>query len=132
MPDAALAVLAVDVLDHLFAAIARGEIEVDVGHAIGGVGGALDPLLGQEALEQQLHPHRIDGGDAERVTEGRVGGRAAPLHEDAPPAGVFDDVPDQQEVAGQPQRADDAQLVLELAAGLVGERAVSARGRPSR
>ena len=51
------AVLLVDVLDHALAAIAARQIEIDVG--------PLAALLREEALEQQLHPDRIDGGDAE-------------------------------------------------------------------
>ena len=76
---AARAVRSVDVLDHLLAPIARRQIEVDVG--------PLAALLGEEALEQQLHPHRIDGGDAERVADRAVGRRAAPLHQDRLRAG---------------------------------------------
>ena len=34
-------------------------------------------------LEEQLHPHRFDGGDAERVADGGIGGGAPALHQDA-------------------------------------------------
>ena len=68
------AVLRVDVLDDFLALVARREIEVDVR--------PLAALLGQKALEEQLHLHRIDGGDAERVADRAVGRGAAPLHED--------------------------------------------------
>ena len=73
------AVLLVDVLDDALALVARGQVEVDVG--------PLAALLREEALEEQLHLHRIDRGDRERVADGAVGGRAAPLHEDAVLAG---------------------------------------------
>ena len=71
---AELPVLLVDVLDDALAAIAARQIEIDVR--------PLAALLRQEPLEQQLHPDRIDGGDAEAVADGAVGRRAAPLHED--------------------------------------------------
>ena len=48
---------------------------------------------------------RIDGGDAERVADGAVGGRAAALHEDAALAAEADDVPDDQEVAREVELA---------------------------
>ena len=68
------AVLAVDVLDHLLAALML-EIDVDVGR--------FAALGRDEALEQQIHAARIDGGDAEAVAHRRVRRRAAPLAEDA-------------------------------------------------
>src|SRR5262249_20188210 len=49
---------------------------------------------------------------------GRVGRRAAPLDHDVPPLGLLDDVPDQQEVTGEPEAADDAELARELRADL--------------
>ena len=71
MAGAVGAVLLEDVLDDLLALVAGGQVEVDVG--------PLAALLGEEALEEQLHADRIDGGDAERVTDGAVGGGAAAL-----------------------------------------------------
>ena len=72
--DAALAVAPVDVLDRLLALVAGGQVEVDVG--------PLAALLGEEALEEQLHPHRVDRGDRERVADRAVRRRAASLHQD--------------------------------------------------
>ena len=57
-----------DVLDH-FAAPARAEIDVDIGHA--------DALGIEEALEQQPVLQRIDVGDLHRVADQAAGGRAA-------------------------------------------------------
>ena len=68
------AVALVDVLDDLLAPLAARQVEVDVR--------PLAARLGEEALEEQLHPHRIDGGDPERVAHRAVGRRAPPLHED--------------------------------------------------
>jgi len=49
--------------------------------------GRLAALGGEEALEEEPHPHRVDGGDPEHVADRRVGGAAAPLAEDALRAG---------------------------------------------
>ena len=100
------AVRLVDVLDDPLALIARGQIEVDVR--------PLAALLGEEALEQQLHLHRIDGGDAERVTDRAVRRGAAALHEDLLALAELDDVPDDEEVAGEIELLDHVQLFLDL------------------
>ena len=111
---AARAVAPVDVLDHLFAPVARRQVEVDVG--------PLAALLGEEALEEELHRHGVDRRDAERIADGAVRGRAASLTEDATLATEADDVPDDEEVAGEVELGDDGQLVLELPAHAVGDR----------
>ncbi len=63
---APLAVAPVDVLDHALARLAAGQVEVDVR--------PLAALFGEEALEEQVHPYRIHGRDAQRVADGAVGG----------------------------------------------------------
>ena len=103
---AVLAVLLVDVLDHALAAVAARQVEIDVG--------PLAALFRQEPLEQQLHADRIDGGDAEAVAHGAVGGRAAALHQDVLLPAEIDDVPDDQEVAGQLELLDQVELARHL------------------
>ena len=105
------AVFLVDVLDHLLAAIAARQIEIDVG--------PLAALFRQEALEQQIHPDRIDRGDPEAVADGAVGRRAAPLHEDVVLPAEIDDVPDDQEVAGELELLDEIELARDLRARAV-------------
>ena len=68
----------VDVLQHLLAPLVL-EVDVDVRR--------LAPLRRDEALEEQPHADRVDGGDPEHVADGRVGGAAPPLAEDAALAG---------------------------------------------
>ena len=63
--------------------------------------------------------HRIDGGDAEAVADGAVGRRAAALHEDVLLPAEVDDVPDDQEVAGEIELLDEIELARHLRAGLV-------------
>ena len=101
----------VDVLDHPLAPIAAREVEVDVG--------PLPPLLGEEALEEQLHAHGIHGRDAQAVADRAVGGGAAPLHEDALALAEVHEVPDDQEVAAELELADEGELPLDLLPGLV-------------
>ncbi len=67
-PRAARAIFLVDVLDDFLALVAGGEVEVDVG--------PLAPLLREEALEEELHLHRVDRRDRERVTDRAVRGGA--------------------------------------------------------
>ena len=105
------AVLLVDVLNDALAAVAARQIEIDVG--------PFAALFREEALEQQLHLDRIDGGDAEAVADGAVGGRAAALHEDVLLPAVVHDVPDDQEVAGEIELLDQIELARDLRARLV-------------
>ena len=117
---AVLAVFLVDVLDHALAAIAARQIEIDVG--------PLAALLRQESLEQQIHADRIDGGDPEAVAHGAVGGRAAPLDEDVLLPAEIDDVPDDQEVAGEIELLDEIELARDLGARAIVIRPVAFAG----
>ena len=121
---AVLAVFLVDVLNHALAAIAARQIEIDVG--------PLAALFREEALEQQLHADRIDGGDAEAVAHGAVGRRAAALHEDVLLPAEIDDVPDDQEVAGEIELLDQIELARHLRAGAIVKRADSGCARRPR
>ena len=105
------AVLLVDVLDDLLAPVAARQIEIDVR--------PLAALLREEPLEQQIHLDRIDRRDAQAVADRAVGGRAAPLHEDVVLPAVIDDVPDDEEVAGEIELLDQIELARDLRAGAV-------------
>ena len=111
------AVLFVDVLDHPLAAIAARQIQIDVG--------PLAALFRQKALEQQIHRDRIDRRDAEAVADGAVGGAAASLHEDVVLPAEIDDVPDDQEVAGEVQLLDEIELARHLRARAIVIRTVA-------
>ena len=101
----AAAVALVDVLDDLLAP-PRLDVHVDVGRPV--------TRRGEEALEQQPEVDGVDVGDAERVTDGRVGRRAAALAVDVESPAHLRDVPHHEEVAGEAQLADHRQLVLDL------------------
>ena len=113
----------VDVLDHLLAAPVL-DVQIDVGRAV--------PPGGQEPLEQQAVSDGVHAGDAERVADRRVRGGTAPLAQDVPVLTEPDDVVDEEEVPGEPELLDHAELVLDLAVGsrlpLRARRPVALRG----
>ena len=109
MAAPSLSVALVDILDGALALIAAGKVEIDVR--------PFAALLGEKALEQQLHRDRVDGGDAERITDRAVGGRSAALHQNILAAAELDDVPDDQEIAGELEFLDERELAFDLAAG---------------
>ena len=95
----------VDVLDDLLAAVGL-DVHVDVGRPV--------PLGGEEALEQQPVGDGVDGGYPERVADGGVGGRAAPLAQDVVVPAELDQVVDDEEVAREVQRLDHLELAIDL------------------
>ena len=107
--DVGVAVLVPDVVDDLVPAL-LAEVDVDVGR-LGAVGV-------EEPFEQQVVLERADAAQLEQVAHQGAAGRAAGQRGDAPLAGVADEVPDDQEVRGEPHPVDDAQLVVEALAHL--------------
>src|SRR6266478_8358284 len=83
-----------------------GEVDVHIGHR--------DPLGVQEALEEEAVTDRVDVRDPEAV-RGERPGRGAAAGPDGDPllARVMDEVPDDQEVAGESHLLDDRELVVE-------------------
>ncbi len=113
-----LPVLAGDVVDDL---VAAGILEVDVDvrhrHAVGV----------EEALEGQLVEDGVDRRDAQRVRDDRAGRRPAAGRGDALLSGEAREVGHDEEVGRVAHRGDDAQLVVEPLAEVVGERSVALR-----
>ena len=104
-PGPVAAVLPVDVLDHLLAPFVL-EIHVDIGRFFA--------LLVDEALEQQIVPGGVHGGDAHHVANGGVGGRAAPLAQDRRRGlvpGEADEVVDGQKIPRDVELFDHRQFV---------------------
>ena len=89
------------VLDDFFAAVGV-EVDVDVGRFV--------TQCGQEAFERQPVRDRVDGGDSECVTDGRVRGATPPLTEDSARACELDDVVNDEEVAGEVEFLDDGEF----------------------
>ena len=108
LTDARLAVLALHVGDDLVALV-HAEVDVEVRHA--------HALRIEEALEEQVVRDGIEVGDPHRVRDDRAGARAAPRADrDAALLGVPDEVPDDEEVAGEVHLRDDVELHLEARA----------------
>ena len=101
--DVLAAVPARDVLDD-FAAPPLAEVDVDVGHR---------HALGiQEALEDEVVVERVDVGDPHRPGDQAAGRRAAARTDrNALLARVADEVPDDQQIAGEPHPLDHLDLV---------------------
>ena len=102
------AVALVDVLDHLLSPVAL-DVDVDVGRAVA--------FGRQEPLEQQPERHRIGRRDADRVTDRRVRSAPPALAEDVRAAAELDDVPHDQEVAGEVELLDQRQLTIDRRPG---------------
>ena len=90
------------VADHLVAAV-LAKVDVEVRHR--------DTFGVQEALEQQPELQRVEVGDGERVSDERTGARAASGPDrDSLVLGPFDEVGDDQEVAGEFHAGDDVEF----------------------
>ncbi|MNJ25375.1 hypothetical protein D3C77_198190 [compost metagenome] len=105
------AIAIVDVLDDLLAPFML-EVHVDVGRLV--------PVLGQEALEQQVGFRRVHGGDAKHVTNGGIGRRSPALAQDALVARHSHDVVDGQEVGRDRLAADEGQFLVQQGLNLGG------------
>jgi hypothetical protein len=110
------AVLVVEVLDHLFAAV-DVEVDVDVRQR---------PRLVDEALEQELVLDRIHLGDAQAIGHDRVAGAPPALPDDSALARELHQVPDDQEELRQVGALDDVQLMRQLLDGLLGNGPITA------
>ena len=85
------------------------------------ISGMRDALRIQEALEQQAVGERIDVGDLHRVADQAAGGgTAARAHRDAALLGEADEIPDDQEVAGELHLLDHLDFAIQ-ALGVLGE-----------
>ncbi len=96
------AVAVAHVGDHLVAPVlAEVDVEVRHRHALGI----------EEALEQEAEAHRVEIGDGERPGDERAGARAAARPDrNAVRLGPFDEVGDDEEIAGELHLHDDVEL----------------------
>src|ERR1700680_236391 len=91
--SAALAIAFIQILNHAFALVATGEIEINVG--------PFAAFLGKKPLEEQLHADRIDRRDAKRIADRTVGSGSSSLRQNVLFAAEADQIPDNEEVAGE-------------------------------
>src|SRR5215472_2989982 len=90
---AELAISLVNVLNRLFSLIAAAKVEIDVG--------PFAALFREKSFEKQLHANGINSCNPQRIANRAVGGRAAPLHENVFLSAEANNVPNNQEIAGQ-------------------------------
>src|SRR5207302_2685158 len=103
---AVFSVAAINFLNDRFTPIAAGKIEIDIGPAF--------PAFVQEPFENEIVAHRIDRRNSEAITDRAVGRAAATLDHNVVLAAEIDDVPDNQEISGEPEFNDERELFLEL------------------
>ncbi len=115
-------VAGIDVLDHLLAPVGL-DVDVDVRRAV--------TLGGQEPLEEQPQGDRVGLGDPESEAHRRVRRAPPALAVDVLPLAELDDLPHDEEVAGEAELLDHRQLVVDHLPrpGVLGTGAIAA-GRP--
>ena len=97
------------------------EVHVDVRHLL--------PLGVEEPFEDQPVAERIEVGDPEAVADDRPGGRPPPRpHADAVVPGEPDEVPHDQEVAGEAHLLDDLELRVDPLPQLLADGPVAPSG----
>ena len=101
----------IDMLDDFLAPL-MFEIDIDVGR--------LAPLGAEKALEQHFELVGIDGGDAQKITDRGIRGRAAALAQNVPAFGIFHHVMHGQEIMRDFLFRDEAQFLHGLARDLEG------------
>ena len=107
-----VAVFLVHIVDDLLPALVA-EVHVEIGHA--------HPFGVQKALEQKVVADGVDVGDAHAVSrEAARAAAAAGAHGDALLFCVVDEVEDDEVIVGVAHAADDADLVFQTLAHLVG------------
>ena len=117
---AATAIAPINFLNGLFAAVAAGQIQIDIRPALA--------ALAEEALKEQIAAHRIHGCDAQAVADGAVGGAAAALDHDFIVAAEIDDVPYDQKIPGKTELLNHSQFVIELRDDLWSELTIAVPG----
>ncbi len=96
----------VNILNGALSLVAARQIKINVRPFV--------TFLGKKSLEKQIHAHGIDGRDPQRVANGAVGRRTAPLHQNIPLAAEANDVPDDEEIAGEIELFDQREFAFEL------------------
>ena len=109
--------------DFVAPVLAKIDVEVRHRHA----------LRIEKALEQQVEAEGIEIGDGQHIGDQRTGTRAAPRpHRDTLRLGIFDEVGDDQEVAGKLHLGDDIKFEVEALGILIAAAAFhhAAGGKP--
>ena len=119
---AQFAIALIHVLNGAFTAVSAGQIEIDIR--------PLATFGGEETLKEQLHAHRINRRDAERIAHHAIRRRSAALHENALAPAELHDVPNDQEITREFQLTDQRQFAASLLLGFLEEFRIALRQIP--
>src|SRR5262245_19490629 len=114
---AVFAVTTINFLDHCFPPIATGKIMIDIRPTFA--------ALVQESFKYEMTFHRIDRRDPEAITNGAVGSATAALDHDVVFTAEIDDVPNNQEIAGETELAYQGKLLFDLTLHFRADRGVT-------
>src|SRR6478609_896347 len=103
---AVFAVAPINFLDHCFPPIAAGKIKINIRPAFA--------ALVQESFKYEMIFHRIDRCDPEAITDRAIGSAAAALDHNVVFTAEIDDVPNDQEIAGETELAYKRKLFFDL------------------
>src|SRR5215211_6200582 len=114
---AVFAITPINFLDHCFPPIAAGKIKINVRPALA--------ALVQESFEYEMIFHRVYRRNPEAITNGAIGGAAAALDHDVVFTAEIDDVPNDQEIAGETELAYQREFFLDLTLNFRADRRVT-------
>src|SRR6267142_522248 len=114
---AVFAVTPINFLDHCFPPITAGKIKINIRPAFA--------ALVEKPFEHEMIFHRINGRDPEAITHRAVGGTAAALDHDVVFTAEIDDVPNDQEIAGETELAYQRKLFFDLTLNFRADRGVT-------
>src|SRR4029434_3940215 len=103
--------------DHCFPPIATGKIKINIRPAFA--------ALVQESFKYEMIFHRINGGNPEAITNGAIGGAAAALDHDVVFTAEIDDVPNNQEIAGETELTYQREVFFDLTLHFRADRGVT-------
>src|SRR6476661_7610359 len=111
------AVTPINFLDHCFPPIAAGKIKINIRPAFA--------ALVEKSFEYEMIFHRVDRRDSEAITNGAIGGAAPALDHDVVFTAEIDDVPNDQEIAGETELAYQCKLFFDLTLHFRADRGVT-------
>src|SRR4029077_7075952 len=94
-----------------------GKIKIDIRPAFA--------ALIEKPFKYEMTFHRVDRGDSEAITHSAVGGTAAALDHDVVFTAEIDDVPNDQEIAGETELAYQRKLFFDLTLHFPADRGVT-------
>src|SRR4030095_7825746 len=111
------AVASINFLNYRFTAIAARKIKINIRPSFAS--------LVEKSLEYEMIFHWVDRRDPEAITNSAIGGAAAALDHDVVFTAEIDDVPNDQEIAGETELAYQCKLFLDLTLHFRADRGVT-------